>query len=128
MEHIFPNFAGNKKHWPLYMTIGNVSSNVRQMPSTQSVVMVALLPIPIKNLNIPQKRLDEHGQTNREVLDEVLRRLLQPHTFKQHPSAGSGYFKMLCADGNFRRLKQVLAAWLADFPEYSDQHHLERHV
>jgi len=53
------NFAGDKKEWPVYMTIGNLSSKIRQMPSTDSIVMVALLPIPIKNRNIPQKRLDE---------------------------------------------------------------------
>jgi len=58
------NFAGDKKEWPVYMTIGNLSSKIRQMPSTHSVVMVAFLPIPIKNRNIPQMRLDEQRQTN----------------------------------------------------------------
>jgi len=53
------NFAGDKKDWPVYMTIGNLSSKLRQMPSTHSIVMVALLRIPIKNRNIPQKRLNE---------------------------------------------------------------------
>jgi len=72
------NFAGDKKEWPVYMTIGNLSLKIRQMPSTHSVVMVALLPIPIKNRNIPQEGLDEPRQTNREVLNEVLQRLLQP--------------------------------------------------
>jgi hypothetical protein len=47
------NFVSDKKEWPVYMTIGNVSSKIRQMPSTHSVVMVALLPIQIKNRNIP---------------------------------------------------------------------------
>jgi len=110
------------------MTIGNLSSKLRQMPSTHSVVMVALLPILIKNSNIPQKLLDEQWQTNREVLNEVLRRVIHPLTFKQNPSAESGYYHVLCADGNFRRCKLVLAAWLASGPVYSDLHHLERHV
>jgi len=122
------NFAGDKKVWPVYMTISNRSSKLRQMPSTHSVVMVTLLPILIKNRNIPQKQLDEQRHTNQEVLNEVLRRILQPLTFKQNPSAESGYYNVLCADGNFRRCKPVLAAWLADCPEYSDLHHLERHV
>ena len=47
------NFAGDKKEWPVYMKIGNLSSKIRQTPSTHSVVMVALLLIPIKNRNIP---------------------------------------------------------------------------
>jgi len=53
------SFAGNKEEWPVYMKIGNLSSKMRQMPSKHSVVMVALLPIPIKNRNILRERLDE---------------------------------------------------------------------
>ena len=122
------NFAGDKKEWPVYMTIGNQSSKIRRMPSVHTVVMVALLPIPMKNRKIPQQRLDEQRQTNHEVLNEVLRRVLKPLTFTLIPSAESGNYKILFADGNFRRCKQVLAAWLADCPENSDLHHLERHV
>jgi len=122
------NFAGAKKEWPVYMTIGNLSSKISQMPWAHTVVMVALLPIPIENRNIPQKRLDEQRQTNCEVLKEVLQRVLRPITFKLNPSAGSGYYNVLCADGNFRHCKPVLAAWLADCPEYSNLHHLEPHV
>jgi len=90
--------------------------------------MVTLLPIPIKNLNIRQKWLDVQGQTNREELNEILRRVLQPLTCKENPDAESGYDNVLCADGNFRHCKPVLAACLEDCPEYSDLHHLERHV
>jgi len=122
------NFASDKNQWPVYMTIGNLSSKMRQMPSMRTVVMVPPLPIPIKNHNILQKRLDEQRQTNREVLNEVLRRVLQPLRFTQNANAESGYHNVLSADGNFRFCKPVLAAWLADYPEYSDLHHLERHV
>ena len=62
------------------------------------------------------------------MLNEVLRRLLQPLTVEQNPSAGSRYYDVLCADCNFRCCKPVLAALLADCPEYSNLHHLERHV
>jgi hypothetical protein len=110
------NFASDNKEWPVYMTIGNLSSKIRQMPSAHSIVMVALLPIQIKNRNIPQKRLDEQRQTNREVLNEVLRWVLQPLTFKLNPIAESGYYNVLCADGNFRHCKPALAAWLPDWP------------
>jgi len=121
-------FAGDKKEWPVYMTIVNLPSKICQMPSMHSVVMVALLPIPIKNRSIPQKWLDEQWQTNREVLNKALRRILQPLTFQQNPSAESGYYNVLCVDGSFRHCKPVLAASLAECPEYSDLHHLERHV
>jgi hypothetical protein len=58
------NFAGDKTEWPVYMTIGNLSSKLHQMPSMHSVVMVALLLIPIKNRNSQQKRLDEQQHKN----------------------------------------------------------------
>jgi len=119
------NFAGDKKEWPVYKTTGNLSSKLRQMPSMHSVVMVALLPIPIKNRNIPQEWLDEQQHTHREVLNEVL---LQPPYFEQNQSTESGNYKVLCADGNFSRCKPVVAARFADCPEYSDLHHPERHV
>ena len=52
------NFAGDKNEWPVYMTIGNLFSKIRQMPSTHSIEMVALLPILINNRYVPQIRLD----------------------------------------------------------------------
>jgi hypothetical protein len=71
------------------MTIGNQSSKICLMPSTYSIIMVALLPIPIKIRNIPQMRLDEQQQGKQEVLNIVLRRVLCPLTFKQSRSAES---------------------------------------
>jgi hypothetical protein len=53
------NFAGDKQKWPVYMTIGNLSSKICQMPSAHTVLMVALLPIPIHHRNIPLKRQNE---------------------------------------------------------------------
>jgi hypothetical protein len=72
------------------MTIGNLSLKIRQTPTTHSVVMVALVPIPVKNRNNTQKRLDEQRQTNREVLNEVLRWVLQPLTFNNIPALRAG--------------------------------------
>jgi len=122
------NFAGKKKEWPVWMTIGNQSSKIRQMPSMHSIRMVALLPIPIKNWINPQMRLPEHQQTNRDVLNEVRRRVLWPLTFTHNPSAASGYYNVLCADGNYRRCTLGLAACLAYCLGYSDLHHLQQHV
>jgi hypothetical protein len=58
------NFAGDKKGWPVYMKIGNVSSKIGHIPSTHSIKMVALVPIPSKSRNIPHMRLDKQRQTN----------------------------------------------------------------
>jgi hypothetical protein len=103
-------FARDKKEWPVYMTIGNLSSKIGQMLSFHTVVMVALLPIPIKNRNIPQKRQGEQRHKNREVLKEVLWRVLQPLRLKQNPNAENGYNNVLRADSNSRHCKPVVPA------------------
>ena len=90
--------------------------------------MVALLPIPIDNRTMTQKLLDEQRQAHREVLNEVPQRVLHPPTYQENPNAESGYYNVLCADGNFGYCRPVVAAWLADYPEYCDLHDLERHV
>jgi len=91
------NFVGDKKEWPVYMTIGILSSKLRQMPSTHSIIMVALLPILIKNRNIPHQRLDEQLQTNREVLNKVLRRVLQRSLCRwQLQALQTGFSSMAC--------------------------------
>jgi len=41
------------------MTFGNLSSKIRQIPSTHSIVMVDLLPIPLKNRDSPQQWQEE---------------------------------------------------------------------
>ena len=122
------NFPRDNKECPVYITIGNLASKIRQMPPTQSIWMVAQLLMPISNRNIAHEQLDEQRQSNWEVLNWVLQLQIQPVTIKQYPRAESGYYNVLCADGNFRHCKPVIAGWLADCPEYSNLHHLEWHV
>jgi len=122
------NFAGNKNEWLVYMTIGNRSSKIPQIPSMHIVVMVTLLTIPIHNRNIVQKWLDEQPETNGEVQNEVPQQVHQPQTLEQNANTESGYYNVVCADGSLRHCKAVLAAWIRDCPEFSNLCHLERHV
>jgi len=117
-------FPGDEKERHVYMTIGNQSWKIRQIPSTHSVVMVSLVLIPIINCNSAQTLLDEQRHTCRSVLNIELRRVLCPLTFQQNPSARRGYYQDICADDNIRCCKPVIAAFLIDCPEYSDFHHL----
>jgi len=87
--------------------------------------MVAHMHIQNENRNIPQEQLDEQQQPNWEVLNDVLLWVLQPLTCIQYPRAKSGYYIVLCADGNFRSCNPGLTAWLADCTEYSTLHHLK---
>jgi hypothetical protein len=113
------NFAGVKKAWPVYMTIGNLPSAVRMQPAMQAVVLVALLPVPnkLRDVAAPQ-RADQRAQ-NRHVTQYVLRHLLAPLC---HPEGG--VFTALWADANRRRCYAPVSAWLADYPENCDLQNL----
>jgi hypothetical protein len=58
------NFVCNKKEGPVYIAIGNLSSKIRQMTLTHSIVMFAVLPILIKTHRKSQKRLEDQRQTH----------------------------------------------------------------
>jgi len=45
------NFSGEKKLWPLYMSIGNIKSTVPNKPMMNLWIQIALLPIPTKCLD-----------------------------------------------------------------------------
>lgn len=52
------NLAADKDQWPVNMSIGNLSSKIRERASMHTFVMVDLLPIPILTTEIPCKRRD----------------------------------------------------------------------
>ena len=57
-------FAGDKKLWPLYMSIGNNSSQIRNKPASLAWILIGLLPIGpkrpqgIKGFTIQQQEYD----------------------------------------------------------------------
>jgi hypothetical protein len=105
-------FSGDKKAWPVYMTIGNLSTSVRTRPSTRCVVLVCLLPVPTKLRRLPESKRKRQQIRNREVFVEVMKQLL-----RGIKPAGSDFYAR-CADGNVRHCFPRLAAWLADYPEH----------
>ena len=40
------NFGGNKSAWPIYMSLGNINSKIRNSPSKKAWVTIAYMPIP----------------------------------------------------------------------------------
>jgi hypothetical protein len=39
------NFSGDKKLWPIFMSLGNIPSGIRNKPSNQAWILLGLLPI-----------------------------------------------------------------------------------
>ena len=40
------NFSGDKKGWPVYLTLGNIVSTVWNKPPTKAMILLAHLPVP----------------------------------------------------------------------------------
>jgi hypothetical protein len=114
------NFSGDKKAWPVYMTIGNLSAAVRMAPSQHGILLIALLPIPIKMRDVPISIYNNQKEHNRTIQQHVLRHILGPLMDENRRM-----FYARCADGFFRRCIASPAAWIADYPEHRDLHNVK---
>lgn len=134
------NFSGDKKAHPIYLTIGNISTEIRAKPTYRALQPLALLPIA-------PKRPDKMGEAAwrlmkdqiRRVRDEALSVILEDLTV---PALMDGMYAF-CGDGEYRSCYLRVAAWVADYPEHIDlqglqsfrcpwcevkQEHLHRHT
>ncbi|KAF8435241.1 hypothetical protein BGX38DRAFT_1074065, partial [Terfezia claveryi] len=89
------NFSGDKKLWPLYMSIGNIKSSVRNKPTMNAWIPIALLPTPPKRLA------------------KILSSILSPLADAQSQQG----IDMVCCDEKVRKCVPRLSAWLADHME-----------
>ena len=69
-------FSGDKKAWPVYITIGNILSQMRNSPVKMPILLVGFLPVPSRFTG-PSGRADEaqwyrNADALRTVFDLVL--------------------------------------------------------
>ena len=119
------NFCGDKKAWPIYMTIGNLSAKARMKHTMHGVLLVALLPIPVKMRDIPAKKRNAQREHNRMVMQHVLKHVMQDILDDGGPVR---HFYAHCADGNVRHCYPILAAWMADYPEHCNLQNIKSGV
>jgi len=71
------NFSGDKKAWPVYITLGNPPSGRRNSPTSMAVLLLALLPIPPKLSKF--SKADQHKrQINADMLRDEFELIFAP--------------------------------------------------
>jgi hypothetical protein len=105
------NFSGDKKAWPVYITIGNLTSTRRNKPGSMAVLLLALLPVPPKFAK--SSAADKlQRQINADTLRGVFELIFRP--LRDTMAAG---VPVDCADGKIRQCFPILSGWIADHME-----------
>jgi len=105
------NFLGDKKAWPVYITIGNLPSARRNSPGSMAVLLLTLLPIPPK-FSKSSKADQCQRKINADTLQDVFKLIFAPLQDVAHAGIAID-----CADGKVRQCFPMLSAWIADHME-----------
>ena len=111
------NFSGDKKAWPVYMTIGNILSRTRNSPVKMPILLLALLPVPPKFMGESARADETQRQMNADSLKAVFDLIFAP--LQQIVRGGT---VMDCSDGKRRLCFPILSAWIADHAEHATLH------
>jgi hypothetical protein len=117
------NFSGDKKAWPIYLTLGNFKSAFRNKPSSFATVLLAVLPVPPKTGVISAADEKQFKETKARILHEVLGIILRPIR-----DAYDGGKPLQYTDGQVCNCYPILAAWLADHMEYAKLFNIKTHL
>ncbi len=102
-------FRGDKTAWPVYLSIGNISKDIRRKTSMRATVLLGY--IPSEGLDIIEDSADR-SKANWQLFHDCVRRMLLP--LKKSGKEGRN---MLCGDGYTRLVFPIIAAYVADYPE-----------
>jgi len=105
------NFSGDKKAWPVYITIGNLPSARRNSPGSMAVLLLALLPIPPK-LSKSSKANQRQRKINAETLQDVFELIFAPLQDVAHTG-----ITIDCANGKVLQCSPILSMLIADHME-----------
>ncbi|KAF9235433.1 hypothetical protein BU15DRAFT_89590 [Melanogaster broomeanus] len=101
-------FRGDQEVWPVYLTVGNISKDVRRQPSKHACVLLGYLPTTKLECFSKSTRSLERYNLFHYCMTQILEPMVE---------AGKKGIPMTCPDGYVHCLFPILAAYVADFPE-----------
>ena len=101
-------FQGDKKAWPVYLTIGNLSKEIQCQPSAHATILVGYLPVT---------KLECYSEATRSLQGYYLFHHCMSLMLNSLINAGEHGVEICCADGFVCRVFPILVAYVADYPE-----------
>src|SRR6202453_753711 len=98
-----------KAAYPVYMSIGNITKDVRRKPSKGAQMLIAYIPTS-KLEGITNKAGRRRALAN--LFHSCMAKVLNPIRF--HGETG---LMMLCGDGTWRLCHPIFATFVGDYPE-----------
>jgi hypothetical protein len=98
------NFSGDQHAWPLYLTIGNIQTDIRWTRKKRLWILVGRIPC-----------LPKSAKNTYEACHSVVGTVLS--LLRTLDITGPG-LKWNCADGFQRQCYPLLAAWVGDYPQH----------
>ncbi|KAG8730593.1 hypothetical protein FRC10_002580 [Ceratobasidium sp. 414] len=101
--------SGSKEAWPVYLSIGNISKDIRRKPSERAMVLVGFIPVTgLSGISNQTEKREKSWQLFHTCMESVLEPL---------KVASRMGVEMSCADGGIRQVHPILAAYIADYKE-----------